>query len=750
MRTLLLFFCLAAPLPAAAWSVVVPTSAEAPCVQYDRHAVTVRIAPDASTMTTVIDFRVLEDGPAHLLVSESSLGPATAWLDDSKIAFERLAPAAATRALIDLGLARVRPTLLIAAHRPLARTDRPLAVGRHTLRVEAPLPVDWSAATPHAVIPTRTLGTACHRIPAQVTIEIATDTPLGAAFTPYHDARIERPDSTHAVVHLDGSDVQRNDVHLYLSLADAPIAANLLSWRGQACADGDDAGYLLVAAGPTTTEHTDAVGKDVLFVVDRSGSMEGEKIDQTRRALDSILTALGPDDRFDIISFNGGVRPIFGTLQPVADHTRARAAGVIESLRADGSTNIHLALLTALSELNTGDHARPRVLVFLTDGQATAGEADTDAILRDVAAANELDARLFAFGVGNGVNTRLLDELSLQSGTTARYIRPGADIDATLTDFYRAIQAPVLTQVAIDAAGFAVSDMLPRTLPDLYIGTQLLAAARYQDAAEGRVDVHGTLASGPARFRARGPIYRHGEAHAFLPRLWASRRMAELLYAARQNGGEGPEVDEIRALAWRHGFHTRFTQFRVADDGNVEAGYSNPTDDEVGEEAVGTSSDINSMSRNDNAGGYVDENGAVDMVQVLDRTFVHDHLYWRDTTTPAEPADVIDVRLGSEAWRGLVDAGAGAFLSVGRNVMFQWRCRTVRVTDPDLVEEPPTADRVPQALLDDAPVAEEMTPLPAGLRAGERTGCAATGATDGPWWLALLALGLLWRRRARP
>ena len=483
--------------------------------------------------------------------------------------------------------------------------------------------------------------------------------------------------------------------------------------------------------------------KDLVFVIDRSGSMEGEKIEQVRRAMDAILDALGPDDRFDVITFNGGVSPVFGQLQPVSNRqAMARARQVVEALVADGGTDIERSLRRGLAELSTGNHDRPRLVVFLTDGLPTAGETDVDAILAAVDASNEAGARVFPFGVGHDVNTRLLDEIGRQSNGTTQYIQPGQDIDTALVDFFAAIQAPVLTDVSLRARGFRLDEVMPRTLPDLYLGSQLLISAQYTDSADGRLELHGRSIDGAQRFTVDGSILRRGEAHSFLPRLWASRRMAELLYEARQNGGDAAQVEEIRALAWRYGCVTRFTQFEVADDGRVSAGYSNPTGDEVGSEAVGTSSDINAMSENGNAGRY--SGGNLEMVQVADRTFLHDRMYWRDTTVPEAPADVLDVRIGSDAWRDLIDAGAADFLSVGRNVMFQWRCRTVRVSDPALFEDveggAPEVDALPAELIAAPAPAERMGLLPPEVEPQSK-GC--TIGVEGGDELPAFALALL-------
>lgn len=726
MRALSLILCL--PLTASAWTVVIPDT-DAKCVNVAEHRVTLDVGPDGAAAVTELSFDLAEATEVDVLVP-----PGVVTLDGSAIRTARLG----TRGLADMALACSRPTLVGMAGHAVETWRLPLEAGRHVLRVESAPSFDGR----HVVMPLQNFGTACHRPQVQVEARVETTEGLGAVFAPYHDLPLLRPDANRAAftLHTNGD----HDLHLYLTTGEALVATSHLTWWKPTCEGEDPEQLLLLAAGPTTTEVDDAGAKDVVLVVDRSGSMSGDKIEQVRRAMRAIIGKLGPRDRFEVVTFAGDVAPTFGGLEDADDERVADAQRVVDRMRADGSTDIHGALMAGLSAVQVGGSGRPRMMVFLTDGQATAGVTDNERILADVERANEAGVRVFAFGVGNDVNTWLLDELGRRTNAATHYIRPGADIDAALVDFYRDIQAPVLTDVTLDDRGAGISELLPRALPDLFVGSQLFATSKLEQAGRFSVALEGQTAGGDDASYEEWLTW-HGERHPFLPRLWASRRMAELLYEARQNPDDEATVDEIKALAWRHGFHTRFTNFVAGEGGRVAAGYSNPTADEVGDEAVGTSSDINEMSGNSNADAYSDaENGgSVQMLQVRDRTFVLDRGYWRDTTIAVEAA-TIDVVLGGDDWRALVDAGAAPLLAVGRNVMFRWRCRTVRVTDPE-VEDAPAATPVPAELLEPPADAPVDTPPPAPLEPlrDRAEGCSSTG-TGGAWWLLLLALA---RRR---
>ncbi len=736
MRVLILLFLCSSS--ASAWTLV--DTSEGDCLAVLSHRVTLDVGPRTATAVTEI---VLDIGAADLevLVPRVAAGEVRAWADGHPLQVETMGADEVTDALVARASERSRPTLVSVAGRP-ASVIRYRAARPQTLRIESTPLVERGAPMPHIMVPLRTLGTFCAPVPVEVEATVRTADGLGAVFAPFHDLQIERPDANTARFVFVGDD--HHDLHLYLASSAAEVAANAITWRAPACEEAPRAGYVLVAAGPTSLERDDAVAKDVVLVIDRSGSMAGEKTEQVKRALHAILGGLGPADRFDLITFAGDVRASFGRLEEAEDGRVEAARRVVDGIAADGSTDIHGALLAALAMVNQGSHDRPRMVVFLTDGQATAGVTDNEAILADVEAANELGVRVFTFGVGDRVNTRLLDELGRRTNAATHYIRPGDDIDAALVDFYREIQAPVFTDVTLEARGVTLDDVLPRALPDLFIGSQLLVTGRYGEGSSASLSLEGRAAGGETAFEVRGDIVARGEAHAFLPRLWASRRMAELLYEARQAPDDEALIAEIKALAWRHGFATRFTRFSEGQDGRVAAGYDNPTGDEVGDEAVGTSSDINEMSGNSNADAYSQGDGPVQMVQVLDRTLVREGATWRDTTVPIG-APTIDIELWSDDWRRLVDAGAGPLLAVGREVVFGWRCHTVRIFD-GAGEAPLTPDPLPPAAAERAPAPQVMGEAPPPVPARPRAqGCAAGGEPAAPW--AIIALLALSRRR---
>jgi Ca-activated chloride channel family protein len=735
---------LLAPTTAHAWGLVVPhptREGEPRCIDVtsDRVDVTVREGGTHQTHRQ-LDFMIggaFFDGagepvPVTLLVPDVAATHTVprVTLDGAPIVLTPLDATELTARALDLAATRPTPALAAIAGMPGHVADLTLAPGPHTLTIDATPAVAHDGAMLHVVVPLRDLDTACYTPSIDVHMTLVTRAPVATVFTPFHDRTLSRIEPGHVETTVrTSSGAQCHDLHAFVVSGDAAIESALLSYRAPACdaaADDGTPGYALIAGGTTVAEASDdTVAKDLSLVIDTSGSMEGEKIAQVRAALLSILDHLGPTDRYDLVTFAGEVHPFFGGLRDASDAASLdRARDLVRGLTAEGSTNIHDALLTALAGLGVGDTERPRMLLFLTDGAATAGVTDSDQILAAVDAANEAGIRFHTFGVGYGVNTYLLDELARRNDGSAHYITPGVDIEAALAAFYARVRAPVATHLRLGAEGVTVGDLLPADLPDLFVDGELLALGRYGDAAAARLTIDADTRRGPRQFPVRGQFVRRGTAASFLPRLWASRLLGELLYAARQNGGDDVMVAQIRALAERHGFVTQWTSFAVDEAGNVDHDYSNPTADVSGSNAVHTSAGINDIAGNSNAGAYSASGpGMAAMKNVLDRTFVRRAGYWHDTTVPAGIHDadegVLDVRFMDAQWRALVAAAPELreFLAVGRNVVVAWQCLVLRVTDPESIDldadELPAVDVLPETFL--AGVASpdvELIPLP--------------------------------------
>jgi len=397
----------------------------------------------------------------------------------------------------------------------------------------------------------------------RVDFTLRSGSPLKNVYSPTHEVRLNWDGETRVAGHWSDEGIKpEQDFRLFWTLSDDRVGATLFSYRP----DPEEDGYFLLLASPRMDAQAQApIPKDVVLVLDVSGSMQGEKLEQAKAAAQFVVNHLNRDDRFNLISYNSTVDPLWDEMRPCSDLARRDARTGINRLQAGGSTDIHGALTAALRQLP--DEGRPSYLLFLTDGQPTAGITRPEGILWEVKEANRTGARLFAFGVGFDVNTLLLDRLGSDHSGLADYVPPGEDIEAKVSSFYSKVQNPALTDPQLDFADLRVRDAYPRELPDLFYGQTLILAGRYRDAGPRTVTLTGKTASETLRQAYTLDFARRtgSEDLAFVARLWAQRKIGWLIEEVRLHGSSKELVDEIVQLSTRYGIMTPYTSF-LADE----------------------------------------------------------------------------------------------------------------------------------------------------------------------------------------
>jgi len=404
----------------------------------------------------------------------------------------------------------------------------------------------------------------------RITVESQQD--LRSIYSPTHTIGLERPDPRHAVVTYEGSnEIPVADFRLFYDVADGPIATSVISHRPSA----DEAGFFLMLASPPINPPDEiSTAKNIVFVLDRSGSMEGQKIVQAREALTFVLNNLRPGDRFNIVAYDSAVESFRPELQSLTDETRAAALGFVNGLYAGGGTNIDEALKTALSQFGPDDS--PSYLLFLTDGLPTVGETNEAKIVAASRQANPGQVRVISFGVGFDVNSRLLDRLTREHAGQSEYVRPDENLEVHVSRLYKKISAPVMTGVTVTVdfdeprkveAGPAVNRIFPRRMPDLFAGEQLVLVGRYETSGRAKVTLTGKLGGEPQSFDFPAEFVQanSGTSMAFIARLWAMRRIGEIIDELDLNGQNEELVKELLSLSTEYGILTQYTSF-MADD----------------------------------------------------------------------------------------------------------------------------------------------------------------------------------------
>lgn len=405
-----------------------------------------------------------------------------------------------------------------------------------------------------------------------IRIAIASETALKNLYSPSHEIEIDRTDDKHAVVTHRQSDVlTTDDFRLFYDAARDDVGASLLAYRP----DGDDDGYFLLLASPDMPDDKNAAPKTVVFTIDRSGSMTGAKIDQAREAAKFVLNHLREGDLFNIIAYDDEVESFRPELERVDAASRSAALGFINGLHAGGSTNLNDAVVRTLKLCQ--DQQRPTYVVFLTDGLPTAGVTAEAAIVENARQANQVKARLFPLGVGYDVNSRLLDKLARSNHGQTEYVRPNEDIESRVSRLYQRIESPVLTgvQITLALAGASEADgpVLNRIYPgeplDLFAGDQTVVVGRYRQSGSGQLRLQGNLRGEPTSyaFAVELPEQTDDDSHSFVGKLWATRRVGEIIDQIDLKGKNEELITELVQLARKHGILTPYTSFLAEEQG---------------------------------------------------------------------------------------------------------------------------------------------------------------------------------------
>lgn len=404
------------------------------------------------------------------------------------------------------------------------------------------------------------------------TVRINARSGLRAVYSPTHDVDVRREGGRAATVRFTrGARTERRDFQLFYTLSEAEVGLSLFTYREP----GKDGFFLLLLSPDNESQRREYPAKDVVFVLDVSGSMTDEgKMEKARRALTYGVRGLNPGDRYNVIVFSGETR-LMETGLIAADRAGiARGVAFVAGLQARGGTNINDALIEALGQFPAAG-TRPRMLVFMTDGLPTVGETNVERIVANVTRARRPGLRLFTFGVGYDVNTRLLDRVAAENGGTADYVAPEEDLEVKVSGFFDKVNHPVLTNLALDLGAVRTDLVYPRALPDLFKGTQIALVGRYRNDRDlsaitarltGNASPTQTFTYPGLRFPLRD------ERHEFLPRLWATRRVGWLMEQIRSYGENRELVDEVTDLGTRYGIVTPYTSFLALEPGERERG----------------------------------------------------------------------------------------------------------------------------------------------------------------------------------
>ena len=394
-----------------------------------------------------------------------------------------------------------------------------------------------------------------------MSVQIASKVPLKAIYSPSHKIYHRKKDDHHAVAGFEKSAALLDrDFELIMTMSEKDIGLNLLTYR-----EPGEPGFFMVMASPKSEwRDKEIIGKRISFVIDTSGSMAGAKMRHAKQALKYCLQRLNADDLFNVVRFSTDVEAFEKKPVSASKGNVQRALNFVDRMEAAGGTAIDEALTMSLSgHVNKNE---PNLVVFMTDGHPTVGETVPEQIVKHAKGANQVAAKVFVFGVGEEINTHLLDKVSQDHQGSSTYVKPGQEIEQEMSAFYDKVSHPVLTDLKLDFGKIHEYDVLPKRIPDLFKGSQMIVLGRYRNDGHTALTLTGDGGKGRKKFTFEGKFPKKNKVNDFIPRLWATRKIGYLLDNIRLGGERKELVDEVISLSKRYGIVTPYTSYLVTED----------------------------------------------------------------------------------------------------------------------------------------------------------------------------------------
>jgi Ca-activated chloride channel family protein len=569
------------------------------------------------------------------------------------------------------------------------------------------------------------------RTPWEIRAEVRSKAKVSMVYSPSHDLVTKRVDASHVSVNLaESSRMNPGSFRLSFLRETGELTASLFAYPDPKVGGG---WFLLMAGLPAaSSEERGRVKREVTLVIDRSGSMAGTKMDQARAAALQVIEGLSDGERFNVIDYSTAVARFADA--PVAKDRAVtlQARDYVAALRPGGGTNIYDALSEALRQPH--EEGFLPIVLFLTDGVPTVRNTSEPAIRELVEKGNVHRRRFFTFGVGADVNAPLLDRIADATRASTTYVLPGEDVEVKVAQVYKRLYGPVLADVKVETLGAdgrpdtrRMRDLIPSEVPDRFDGDSVIVLGQYSGEEPLEFRIRGEYLGRPREFRFSFGVERATTRNAFVPRLWATRRIAYLVDQVRELGAAmstapvgGPPVaigdprfreltDEILRLSTEFGILTEYTSFLATDGANLgswrelaDACGDNLEGRAVrarfGESAVAQGCNFNERKGKetvDYRNGFMDEKLArvevATVQQVCDRAFFQNRGQWVDgrligkqdaQKSPALPPDEV-IEFGSEAHKRLLDEliteGRQSAISMRGDILLEHRGRRLLV-----------------------------------------------------------------------
>lgn len=523
---------------------------------------------------------------------------------------------------------------------------------------------------------------------AVISILLTSDKPIKNVYSPSHEIEVIYKNSKEVEISWEERDIKPDkDFVIYYSLAEEEVDISLLTYKPHRSEDG----YFMLLAS-VGSDNLVTIPKDVVFVIDRSGSMRGERIENVKKSLTYCINNLGKEDRFNIISFSSGTENLFTGLNRVNRENIEEALDFVDNINARGGTNISKSLEEAYR--SNFSKSRPSFIIFMTDGYPTVGVIDPGLIVNQVADYNE--SRLFVFGFGSeDINAILLDAMAESGRGLVEYIKSGDSIELSVGNFFDKVSHPVLTNLNINFGNTRVYDIVPQIYPDIFEGQQLVITGRYRNSGRSLIYLTGNREEEKAEYSISVSFPKHDNDLDFIGRYWAMRQVGTLLKEIRLHGENQELVDEVKELGLEFGIITPYTSYLVVEDISTKPMFSydsrtlrgasgmggsvnfapDITEAEAsGEYSIDISTTVNRMSE-----GNIREIEVNPIINYINgKAFNKKRGIWQESTY--EDQSFIEIEYGSSEFFDLLmdDSDIGNFMSLG-SVIFEYKGKWYKI-----------------------------------------------------------------------
>ena len=373
-----------------------------------------------------------------------------------------------------------------------------------------------------------------------------------------HPVDIERTDPRSAHIHLkDTATIPNKDFVLRYDVAGGAIQDALLTHRSE-----KGGFFTMILQPPDRVTVEDVTPKELVFVLDTSGSMEGFPIEKAKETMKLALDSLYPSDTFNLITFAGDTEILFPEPVSATKENLRKAQAFLNGRSGGGGTEMMTAIKAALEPSDDQKHIR--IVCFMTDGYV----GNDMEIISEIQ--KHQNARVFAFGIGESVNRFLLDKMAEAGRGEVEYVALNDDGSAAARRFHERVRNPLLTDISIEWNGLPVADVYPKNIPDLFSAKPLILSGRFTAPGNGTIKLRGKMAGNDFVREIPVSFPETMASHDVLSSLWARRRIDDLMaqdYSGAQRGEMQPELKQtITQVGLEYRLMTQFTSFVAVEE----------------------------------------------------------------------------------------------------------------------------------------------------------------------------------------